>query len=64
VSSVTPNDWCAIAAASRADVARARRGPELGADLELGAGCTTSPPIAAAAKLAGVVRRDVSRVSG
>jgi len=38
--------------------------PELGADLELGAGCTTSPPIAAAAKLAGVVRRDVSRVSG
>ena len=43
VSSVTPNDWCAIAAASRADVARARRGPELGADLELGAVCTTSP---------------------
>jgi len=39
---------CVVAAAAR---------PELGADLELGASCTTSPPIAAPTELAGVVHQ-------
>jgi len=53
--------WSSSSSATAALMSAAAR-PELGADLELGAVCTTTPPIAAAAKLAGVVRRDV-RVS-